>query len=368
MQSKDEVMMERALKLSLKARLISPPNPWVGCVIVKDGHIIGEGHTQPPGQAHAEVMALRQAKDNAAGATVYATLEPCSHFGKTPPCTKALIEAKVARVVIGLVDPDDNVSGKGIHQLKAAGIEVVTGVCADAITRALEPYLYHRKTGRPFCVGKTAVSIDGRIAAQDKTSQWISSPEARQEAQRYRAESQAILVGAGTACADKPRLTVRDQQQMPMKPPLRVVLDSKGRVPAEGPLFDTKETPTLIVTTEECPKDVRKRWLEHNVEVAIVSKGANGTGVNLEETLDLLGKRGVLQILIEGGGIVLGSFFEMGLIQRFHLFVGPVVLGNHGLPAVSTDAITTLSEGFKLRLLGVEVFGDTVCINYTNGR
>ena len=363
--SQDEKLMQRALELSLKARVTAPPNPWVGCVILNEGEIVGEGFTQPPGKPHAEVVALEQAKTKTNKATVYVTLEPCSHFGRTPPCAKALIEAKVSRVVIGLQDPDANVRGQGIQQLRAAGIEVVTGICAHPIAQTLAPYLHHRRTGRPFCLAKGAISIDGRIAAKDHTSKWITSPEARREAHRHRAESQAIIVGAGTAMIDQPHLTVRDTDPMPLIPPLRVVLDAKGEVPAEGPLFDVTTASTLIVTTAECPELSVKTWQKLGVEVAFVSKAKSGFGVNLEETLDLLGKRNILQVLIEGGGTLLGAFLEAELIQHLSIDVGACILGNHGLPLFRTDMIDTLANGVKLTLLNTQTFGSTVRLNYS---
>lgn len=365
MISQDERLMEKAIALSLKARIISPPNPWVGCLIVNHGVIVGEGYTQCAGSSHAEVIALQQAGKQASGSTVYVTLEPCSHYGRTPPCTRSLIEAKVSRVVIGLQDPDIHVCGNGILQLREAGIDVVVGVGEKAISENLAPYLYHRRTGHPYCIGKAAISIDGRIAAQDGSSQWISSPEARQETHRLRAESQAIIIGAGTACSDKPKLTVRNQEIMPTTPLLRVVLDSRGSVPPEGPLFDDKEAPTLIVTSESAPKAVVERWLAKGVEVAVIPANPNGAGVDLHSLLSLLGKREVLQVLVEGGGKLLGSFLENRLLQKFRAFIGPCFLGDKGIPVLQTNAIQTLNDAYKMQLLDVHIFGHTVNINYT---
>ncbi|MEI8366158.1 MAG: bifunctional diaminohydroxyphosphoribosylaminopyrimidine deaminase/5-amino-6-(5-phosphoribosylamino)uracil reductase RibD [Parachlamydiaceae bacterium] len=355
-----ELLMQQAIALSMKARITAPPNPWVGCVITNNGEVVGEGYTQPPGGSHAEIKALDQAQGKAKGATVYVTLEPCAHFGRTPPCSEALIKAQVARIFIGLEDPDPNVCGQGIKQLRKAGIEVITGVAAHQIAESLRPYLHHRKTGRPYCVGKAAVSLDGRLAAADGTSQWISSPEARRETHILRAESQAIIIGSGTARADHPQLTVRDVLQTPINPPLRVVLDSTGIVPPEGPLFDTKTTPTLLVTTQECPQQVKERWRQFGVEVLVVAKSKDGVGIDLEELLKHLGKRGVLQALVEGGSTIFGSFFRSKLLHAFHLDVGACLLGNQGIPLVKIDKISTLSEAIKLKLNGVKILGDTV--------
>lgn len=360
----DETMMMRALALAMKGRVTAPPNPWVGCVIVRGGEIVGEGFHFAAGQPHAEPNALRQAGDKAAGATAYVTLEPCSHYGRTPPCSLALIKANVARVVVGLQDPDARVSGNGIQQLREAGIEVVAGVCEDMIAKALTPYLHHRRTGRPYCIAKAAISIDGRIAAQDGTSQWISSPEALLDTHLLRAESQAILIGAGTARIDQPKLTVRDVPIFPVHPPLRVILDAKGTVLPPGPLFDLALAPTLIVTTDGCSKKNRKVWEESGVEVAVVKPGLNAQGVDLDQTLDLLGKRGILQLMIEGGGLVIGAFLQSKLLQRLRVYVGPRILGNTGLPLFGAATFTTIADAPCLEFLEAKTFGHTVRIEY----
>ena len=239
--------MQQALALANQARWHAPPNPWVGCVIVNNKTVIGKGFTQPPGQAHAEVCALREAQEKAQGATLYVTLEPCSHTGRTPPCTQAIIQAGIKKVVIAQMDPDQRVSGKGIIQLQEAGIEVYQGLCQEQAEISLTPYLYQRRTQLPYTLLKAAVSLDGRLAAVDGTSQWISSPEAREAAHLQRAASQAIVIGAKTALNDQPRLTVRHPTVHPRLAPLRVLLDAKGRVPTEGPLFDQTLAPTLVI-------------------------------------------------------------------------------------------------------------------------
>ena len=193
----DAELMRRALRLAGTARRTTPPNPWVGCVLVRDGEVVGEGATRPPGGPHAEIEALRAAGDRARGATAYTTLEPCSHHGRTPPCTDALLEAGVARVVVAIEDPDPHVAGQGIAVLRRAGVTVDVGTEADAATRLLAPYLVHRAEGRSFVVLKTATSLDGRIAARDGSSRWITGPAARADVHELRADSQAVIVGAG---------------------------------------------------------------------------------------------------------------------------------------------------------------------------
>lgn len=362
--AQDEAMMEKALRLAMQARVIAPPNPWVGCVIANDGKIVGEGFTQAPGGAHAEIVALAQAGNLAKGATAYVTLEPCAHFGRTPPCVDALINAGITRVVIGIQDPDIQVQGKGIARLRAAGIHVTENILAEAITESLAPYLFHRMTGLPYCLLKGAASIDGRVAAEDGTSQWISSKEALIDCHRIRAESQAILIGSGTAIADTPTLNVRNVEQYPSKPPLRVILDAHGRVPANGPLFDISIAPTLIITSENCPDETKKEWLSHGVQVETVPIAKNGVGLDLHKVLILLGRRGILQLMIEGGGTILGSFIEAGIINHLSLFIGGRILGQNGIPLFATDCIKTLKDSPQLQLLGAKILGNSVRLDY----
>ena len=361
----DKKMMERAIALAEKARFIAPPNPWVGCVIAKGTEIIGEGFTSPPGSSHAEVNALKQAGRRAEGSTAYVTLEPCCHYGRTPPCTKALIASKIKRVVIGLQDPDSCVSGKGIAELKAAGIQVDLQLCKEKISSLLAPYMHHRKTGLPYCIGKAAVSIDGRIAAEDGSSQWLTGEEARRDVHSLRAESQAILIGAGTAVKDHPSLTVRDSPERPLKPPLRVVLDAKGVVKPPTPLFDLALASTLIITTESCDKSTWICWQQQGIETAIVNPASDGRGVNLSEVLKLLGERGVVQLLIEGGGRILGSFLEEKLLQQLTLYIAPCILGNRGIPLFQLEGVHTLSQAPRLNVQSFSLLGSSMRLDYS---
>src|SRR5436190_7060794 len=252
-------LMARAVAVGEQGRRSAPPNPWVGAVVAVDGRIVGEGFHEHPGAPHAEVRALAVAGDAARGATVVVTLEPCSHHGRTPPCADALIGAGVRRVVVALEDPDPLVHGRGIQRLRDAGIDVVVGVGADVARSSLAPYLHHRSTGRAFCLAKVATTLDGRIAAADGTSQWITGEAAREDAHDLRAECQAIVVGSGTALADHPALTVRGVPDAPITP-LRVLLDGRGRVPAEGALFDPALGPTLVFTSERAPNERIDAW------------------------------------------------------------------------------------------------------------
>ena len=297
--------MRAAIEAAAAVRTTTSPNPWVGAVVVDDAGIIARGATQPPGGQHAEREALRLAGPAAAGATLVTTLEPCNHTGRTPPCTEAIIAAGIRRVVIGIEDPDPLVGGQGISALRAAGIDVTVGVEADAVTAQLTPYLTHRRTGRPYVVLKLAATADGRTAAPDGTSRWITGEAARADAHRLRAESDAVLVGAGTVRADDPALTVR---HVSGRDPLRVVL---GKAPAGAQVH-----PCLELSGD------------------------------LGAVLDELGGRGVLQVLVEGGATVAHAFHAAGLVDRYVVYLAPAVFGGddalglfRGRAAPSIDAL-----------------------------
>lgn len=361
----DEKLMRRAIALGEKGRISAPPNPWVGCVIAKMGKIIGEGYHVAAGEPHAEINALNALQGEPTGATVYTTLEPCSHHGRTPPCVDALIAAKVWRVVIALEDPDPRVSGKGIAALRKAGITVKIGVCAKEATYSLDPYLHHRKTGLPFCLAKIAASVDGRTAAADGTSQWITTSGARADTHRLRAESQAIMIGSGTALADTPSLTVRLYKTERQKQPLRVLLDASGKVPAEAPLFDTEEAPLHIYTTSHCPQDAISAWEKAGATVEVVPPSETGRGVDLRSVMRSLGAKGILQVLVEGGATLHGSLLNAGLINRYVVYSGPLLLGDRGLPMFSGFSPETMRESQQLHLDSVTKIGDCIRAEYS---
>ncbi|HEV2309482.1 MAG TPA: bifunctional diaminohydroxyphosphoribosylaminopyrimidine deaminase/5-amino-6-(5-phosphoribosylamino)uracil reductase RibD [Acidimicrobiia bacterium] len=358
---RDTELMARALTLADGARRRTPPNPWVGCVLAADGVVVGEGATHPPGGPHAEAEAVAAAGARAAGATAYVTLEPCAHQGRTGPCVDALLRAGVSRVVVALEDPDPHVAGRGLAALRASGVTVDVGVGTDAAARSLAPYLHQRRTGRTFCVAKTAGSVDGRTAAPDGTSQWITGPAARADAHGLRADSQAIVVGAGTALTDQPTLTVRDAAAPPA-PPLRVLLDARGRVPAVGPLFDADLAPTLVVTTAAAPNDVTDDWRAHGAKVEVV--GASRTGVDLDETLTLLARHGVLQALVEGGAGLHGALWRARLVDRLVVYVGATLLGSEARGLLDAAGPTTIGDARRWTLHDVRVLDDDVRLTY----
>ena len=360
-EPEDEQWMAAAVTRASGARRRTAPNPWVGCVLVRDGVVVGEGATEPPGGPHAEAVALAAAGDAARGATAYVTLEPCSHHGRTPPCADALIAAGVTRVVVACTDPDPQVAGRGLDRLRAAGVDVTVGVQADAVALQLAPYLHHRRTGRAYCLVKTALSLDGRTAAADGSSQWITGPDARADAHGLRADSQAVVVGSGTALADHPALTVRDVHPGPEHPPLRVLLDARGRVPAAGPLFDAA-APTLVVTTDLADPAAVEAWTAAGAKVEVVPDAAGK--VDLPAVLALLGAHGVLQAMVEGGAALHGALLAAGLVDRLSVYVGATLLGTGAKPGLDWPGPASITTAPRLRLVEVRTLGDDVRLDY----
>jgi diaminohydroxyphosphoribosylaminopyrimidine deaminase / 5-amino-6-(5-phosphoribosylamino)uracil reductase len=362
----DSELMGRALELGRQVRRLTAPNPWVGSVVARDGLIVGEGATRPPGGAHAEIVALAAAGEQARGGTLFTTLEPCAHHGQTGPCVDAVIAAGVARVVSAIDDPDTRVAGRGHAALRAAGIVVDVGERAQESAALLAPYIVHRRAGRSFIVLKAATSLDGRVTAADGDSHWITGEAARADAHERRADSQAVVIGSGTALADHPALTARDVSEPRGDPPLRVLLDGRGRVPATGPLFDPTLAPTLVVTTERAPAAVRDSWTAHGAAVEVVGASPDGPGVAVAEVGALLARRGVLQALVEGGPTLHGGFLEAGLVDRIVAYVAAVVLGAGGRAAYGLDPGPALARATRYRLTRVSTFGDDVCLEYEN--
>lgn len=313
--------MDQAVAAAAEVRCRTSPNPWVGAVVVTPGGETFAGGTEEPGGAHAEVVALAQAGDRARGATMYVTLEPCNHHGRTPPCTEAIIAAGVRRVVVAITDPDPLVAGTGLERLRAAGIEVDVGTAAAAVEEQLAPYLHHRRTGRPWVVLKLAASMDGRTAAPDHTSQWITSAPARADAHRLRAESDAIVVGAGTVRSDNPTLTVRDYS--PPRPPRARSLDPRRIVLGAAPATAN------VRPCEEYDGDL----------LPLLSK---------------LGREGVLQVLVEGGAGVAHRFHTSNLVDRYVIYLAPVLFGGSDAYAMfDGPGAPTIADVWRGRLVDV---------------
>jgi diaminohydroxyphosphoribosylaminopyrimidine deaminase/5-amino-6-(5-phosphoribosylamino)uracil reductase len=355
----DEAWMARAVALAEGGRGTTSPNPMVGAVLVLDGRVVGEGFHRAPGEPHAEVAALAAAGPAAAGATCYVTLEPCAHQGRTPPCADALLDAGVTRVVAALPDPDPRVDGAGLQRLRAAGVAVTVGVGAAAAAEQNAAYLTHRRLGRPRVTLKAAASLDGKVAAPDGSSQWITGPAARADAHRLRAEAEAVAVGAGTALADDPRLTAR-LPGYSGRQPLRVLVDAAGRVGADGHLFDA-DAPTLVATTARAPVTAVEAWKRAGAEVLVcpeVPLGGGGRGVDLAVLAAMLGRRGVLELLVEGGPRLHAGFWAAGLADRLVWYLAPLVIGGDGAPGLLRGGgAPTLTAARPLRIASVERLG-----------
>jgi len=366
MHDRDQALMNQAVDVAVRARLAAPPWPSVGCVLVAGGEVVGVGATgtRPTGD-HAEVAALRAAGDRARGATAYVTLEPCDHHGNTPPCSVALIEAGVAKVVVGVEDPDSKVAGRGIVRLRAAGVEVDVGPGADAVERYLGAYLHQRRTGRAFALLKTAMSLDGRTSAADGSSQWITSEESRADVHRLRAESHAIVVGPATAAKDRPTLTARDVPLGPWGQPRRVLLDARGRVEVDGPLADITLAPTTVFTTGAMAPATVDAWESVGAEVRVTGPGPDGRGVDLEAVLvDLAVEHHAFQVMVEGGGKLHGAFVSEDRADRLVTYVAPVVLGERGRAAIAAPGPDTLEAASRWRVTDVTPVGPDVRITY----
>jgi diaminohydroxyphosphoribosylaminopyrimidine deaminase/5-amino-6-(5-phosphoribosylamino)uracil reductase len=334
------------------------PNPAVGAVLVVDGRVVGRGRTQPPGEAHAEVMALRDAGEAARGATMYVTLEPHNHQGRTPPCTEAIIEAGVSTVHYALDDPNPAVSGSGGRRLREAGLGVTSGDGALESATLLEGYLKHRRTGMPAVVVKFAASLDGRIASASGDARWVSGPEAREWVHRLRARVDAIMVGSGTVLADDPELTARPASVHPPHQPLRVAVDSRGTIPTTARFLGEG---ALLATTAGAPAEWRRAIEATGTEVVVLPE-ADGHA-SLEALLANLGARGVLTVLVEGGATLLGSLFDERRVDRLYAVIAPVIIGARDAPAaVAGNGAQVMADAPRLHGLTVEHLGNDTLI------
>eukprot|EP01112_Ceratiomyxa_fruticulosa_P010636 TRINITY_DN2822_c0_g1_i5.p1 TRINITY_DN2822_c0_g1~~TRINITY_DN2822_c0_g1_i5.p1 ORF type:complete len:597 (+),score=106.95 TRINITY_DN2822_c0_g1_i5:64-1854(+) len=364
-----QFFMSKAISLAENGLYTAPPNPHVGCVLVNNGVIIGQGYHEKPGNPHAEIMAINDAMKNGyehliKGCTVYVSLEPCHHYGRTPPCDNELVKRGVATVVVALADPDSRVSEQGISFLKSHGITVEVGICADQAGKSLAKYLHHRITGLPYCIVKVALSMDAKIACADGSSQWITGEAAREDVHMIRAASQAILIGSGTALSDKPSLTVRGRAKLVLKErsqPLRVVLDSKGTV-VDGPLLNTSTAPTLIFHTNVVPQSVLNLWKEKGVE-AICCTNENGK-VDLLSVMKELGKRGILQVLVEGGAVLHSELLRLNIVDSIVIYQGSILIGSGGKEWLKSDITKTIRDARRWKLNNVQTLENDVCITY----
>jgi len=351
--------MERAIELGRAGLGEVSPRPSVGAVIVSDGEVVGEGRTEPAPDRHAEVVAIEQAGERARGATIYTTLEPCSHTHFTGPCVDALIAAGIDRVVCPVGDPDPRVDGEGFRKLREAGVQVVMPLEGDLIESAMESiegFLHHMATGRPFVTVKFASSLDGRIATRTGDSQWITSEAARERAHLMRSQADALITGIGTVLADDPRLTAR-LDGMTGRPRLRVIVDSDGRMPSTAALLGEPGN-VLWVRAEGCKSTIDAP----NLETIEIPRSESG-GVSFESLLDFLGERGCINVMLEAGAALTGSVIDAGLADKVAAFIAPVIIGGaDALPAVGGIGVSEVSSALKLDRVRVEQIGPDVLI------
>jgi len=356
--------MECAISLAKLAVGYASPNPAVGAVAVKEGLIVGMGYTQPPGSDHAEIVALRQAGDKAKGATMYVTLEPCCHHGRTPPCTKAIIEAGISEVHVAMVDPNPVVSGRGVSELEKAGIRIYVGELEEQSSEINEAYVKYITTGLPFVIAKFAMSLDGKIATKTGQSEWISNEQARRYVHVLRHGVDAIMVGVNTAIVDNPRLVAAcccGKGGRAKKQPLRLVVDSKGRIPVGAQLFK-QPGKTLVVTVKPFDPGRCKELAEVGAEVLELPQ--EGGLVDLRALFKALGDREVLSVLVEGGSRVLGSLFDSRSVDKVLAFISPIIIGgDEATTAVGGNGVGNLVEALRLSRVNVESFGDNILVS-----
>lgn len=347
----DEAFMIEALKQARVSRALPYPNPWVGCVIVKNGEIIGRGCHRGPGTNHAEVEALRQAGRRAKGSTLYVTLEPCCHYGNTPPCTDAILRAGIRKVFYAMRDPNPAVAGRGSRILKNHGVKVNAGLCSQQAAEFNEVYLKFRATGLPFVTAKIATTLDGKIATRTGESKWITDEAARRRAREFRAQNQAVMVGINTVLADNPHLGIRRRG---IQDPLRVILDSGLRIPLKSRVVRLGGC-IVACGNEVSPEKVTNLQLE---DASVWT--FKGRRVPLRQLLARLAGRGVISVLVEGGSEVLGSYFDEGLVDRVCWFVSPMIVGSvHSRAAVAGIGAAKLAEAWRLREPAIERVGDS---------
>jgi len=348
----DHAHMARALRLAELGLYTTQPNPRVGCVLAHGAEVIGEGWHQRAGEPHAEVFALRAAGARAHGATAYVTLEPCAHFGKTPPCADALIAAGVARVVVASEDPFHKVDGRGMQKLRAAGIEVEIGLMRDAARELNRGFFSRIERKRPWLRAKLAMSLDGRTALASGQSKWITSAAARDDVQHWRARSSAILTGSGTVLADDPRLTVRLADGVAFTAPLRVVLDRLLCTPAGAHVLDGS-APTLLVHGENAPSR-DDRFARVELATAPLRDGA----LDLGAVLALLAERGINELQVEAGSTLCGALFAQNLVDELLLYVAPVILGDRARGLLNLPALASLDAVRRLRVIDRRQIGN----------
>jgi diaminohydroxyphosphoribosylaminopyrimidine deaminase/5-amino-6-(5-phosphoribosylamino)uracil reductase len=355
--------MERAISLARLAQGNVSPNPAVGALLVKDGVVVGQGFTQPPGAHHAEIVAIEQAGENARGSTLYVTLEPCCHFGRTPPCTRAIITAGISRVHMAMIDPNLAVAGKGKVELENAGIKTSVGEHEEQARQLNEAYAKYITTGVPFITVKFAMSLDGKTATHSGDSKWISNAESRQFAHSLRHTSDAIMAGVNTVLADDPHLTTRScrgRGGTTKKQPLRIIVDGKGRTPQSARIFH-EAGKTILALGRPATANEKEAFTKLGAEI-LELPSVNGT-IELKALFKVLGERQVTSVLVEGGGILVGSLFDQGLVDRIFAFIAPLIIGGKASTAVAGRGAGKLADAYRLERVTTTRFGEDTLIS-----
>ncbi|MDI6822166.1 MAG: bifunctional diaminohydroxyphosphoribosylaminopyrimidine deaminase/5-amino-6-(5-phosphoribosylamino)uracil reductase RibD [Actinomycetota bacterium] len=352
--------MRRAIELAEKGRGRTSPNPLVGAVIVKDGAIVGEGFHTRAGEPHAEINALNEAQEEAKGATMYITLEPCCIYGRTSPCTEAIIESGISRVIVGLIDPNPKVCGRGIEQLKLKGIDVEVGILSQEIAHQNEIYIKYITTGLPFVLMKVAMSMDGKITAKRGSATRITSEKSRKEVHRLRGEYDSIMVGIGTVLLDNPLLTVRLQGGETHNP-IRIIIDSKARIPLDSKIVKTaSEIPTILAVANADEEKIQT-LRQYGVEVLPVPR--KDGRVDLVKLMKELGEREITSVLLEGGSLLSASAIKAGIVDKFLFFIAPKLIGGDDTPGViGGESIEAIDQAPNLKITDVKRVGEDLMI------
>ncbi len=355
----DEIYMREALRIAAYASGRTTPNPLVGAVIVKDNRIVGQGWHRKAGTEHAEIHALHQAGELAKGADIYVTLEPCSHYGKTPPCCQAIIKAGIKKVIVAMTDPNPLVAGNGLKELKAAGIEVVEGVCRDEAEKLNEVFLKWIVHKMPFIVVKTAMTLDGKIATVSGDSKWITNEKSRKFVHQLRDLYDGILIGIGTVLADNPTLTTRLDHLG--KNPVRIIVDSKARIPLDSIVITDKSAHTILAVTERASQEKIAALLQVGIEVIVTKEKADR--VDLSDLLKILAEKNICSILVEGGSRINYSFFVEHLVDKVHCFIAPKIIGGTDAASpVGGKGTFYMKDAYQLNDITMERFDEDILI------
>lgn len=354
----DKFYMQLAIDLAAKTKGQTSPNPNVGAVVVKDGRIVGMGAHLKVGEGHAEVQAIRMAGTNAEGSTIYVTLEPCSHYGKTPPCAELIIKEKVKRVVVATLDSNPLVSGRGIEMIEQAGIEVTVGVLEDEARCLNETFSKYIMTRLPFITVKTAMTLDGKIATHTGSSKWITGEAAREYVHKLRHEHDTIMVGVGTVLKDNPALTVRTKQQGIN--PIRIVIDSSLKTPTNANVIMDGQAPTWIFTTKQADQKKIEEFRGLGIEIIVTTGEQN---VPMKEVMRYLGEKQVTSVLVEGGAALIGTLFDEQLIDKYIGFIAPKIVGGELAPtSIGGKGIESMGDAVNLDRLELKQYGADICL------